>query len=185
VIGRNRNGRDGRRSLGRIRAGLWAGLMVLWLAHASATANEEAWRQFRGQVVVSDVLLAPSFGSDRVMIVSLNRMRRSAVDEVKGFWRLHLVAFLDPAAEGRVLRVAARDVTSADSRRAARLNLLGPMRVFEVAAPPDPKFLQMNDLVLTPAMGFERGHEYQVTVEKDPDSGGKADVYARGVITLR
>ena len=43
----------------------------------------------------------------------------------------------------------------------------------------------MNDLVLTEAMGFQRGHEYGVTVEKEPEDGGKEDVYAQGVITLR
>jgi hypothetical protein len=160
-------------------------LISLPLASAPTAADGEAWRQFRGQVVISDVLLAPSFGSDRVMITSLNRMRRSVVAEVTGFWRLHLVAFLDPGAEGDVLMLAARDVTSAENRGAARTRTLDPVRVFEVPVQPAQRILHMNDLVLTRSMGFERGHDYEVTVEKNPDSGGKADVYARGVVTLR
>jgi hypothetical protein len=43
----------------------------------------------------------------------------------------------------------------------------------------------MNDLVLTEGMGFKRGHEYGVTVERESEDGGKEDVYAQGVITLR
>jgi len=161
-----------------------AGLLLLPM-RAPASAGAEAWGQFRGQIVFSDVLLAPDFGSDRVMVTSLNRMRRSAVQEVTGFWRLHLVAFLDEPAAGEMLHVVARDVTAPADRDRARRGELPPVKVFETPSEPGQRVLHMNDLVLTEAMGFQRGHEYGVTVEKDPEDGGKEDVYAQGVITLR
>ena len=162
-------------------------VVALWLAaaHPPAAADELAWHQFRGQIVISDVLLAPSFESDRVMITSLSRMRRSTVQEVDGFWRLHLVAFLDPAAGGGTVYLIARDVTSGADRDRARRGDLPPVRVFETLTEPGQRILQMKDLVVTEGMGFQRGHDYGVTVEKDPEAGGKEDVYAQGVITLR
>ncbi len=144
-----------------------------------------AWSQFRGQIVISDVLLAPDFGSDRVMVTSLNRMRRSVVDEVSGFWRLHLVAFLDAPAAGEMWHVVARDITGPEARDRARRGELPVLRVFETPSDPGDRILRMNNLVLTEAMGFQRGHEYDITVEKDAEDGGKQDVYARGVVTLR
>ena len=133
---------------------------------APAAAGDQAWGQFRGQIVISDVLLAPDFGSDRVMITSLNRMRRTSVQEVTGFWRLHLVAFLDEPAAGEMLHVVTRDLTAPDDRDRARRGELAPLRVFETPSEPGQKILHMNDLVLTEGMGFKRGHEYGVTVEK-------------------
>jgi len=161
-----------------------AGLLLLPM-RAPASAGAEAWGQFRGQIVFSDVLLAPDFGSDRVMVTSLNRMRRSAVQEVTGFWRLHLVAFLDEPAAGEMLHVVARDVTASADRERASRGELPPLRVFETPSDPGQKILHMNDLVLTEAMGFQRGHEYGFTIEKESEGGGKEDVYAQGVITLR
>lgn len=161
-----------------------AGLLLLPM-RAPASAGAEAWGQFRGQIVFSDVLLAPDFGSDRVMVTSLNRMRRSAVQEVTGFWRLHLVAFLDEPAAGEMLHVVARDVTAPADRERASRGELPPLRVFETPSDPGQKILHMNDLVLTEAMGFQRGHEYGITIEKESEGGGKEDVYAQGVITLR
>jgi hypothetical protein len=152
---------------------------------APASAGDQAWGQFRGQIVISDVLLAPDFGSDRVMITSLNRMRRTVVQEVTGFWRLHLVAFLDEPAAGEMLHVVARDLTTAVDRDRARRGELPPLRVFETPSDPGQKILHLNDLVLTEGMGFKRGHEYGVTVEREAEDGGKEDVYAQGVITLR
>src|SRR5581483_9160864 len=86
------------RNLGNVGLIMWrrlqasaviAGLILVFLpARAPAAVGEQAWDQFRGQIVISDVLLAPNFGSDRVMITSLSRMRRSEVQEVDGFWRL-------------------------------------------------------------------------------------------------
>lgn len=161
-----------------------AGLLFLPI-RAPASAGTDAWGQFRGQIVFSDVLLAPDFGSDRVMITSLNRMRRSTVQEVTGFWRMHFVAFLDEPAAGEMLHVVARDVTAPEDRDRARRGELPPLRVFETPSEPGQRILHMNDLVLTEAMGFQRGHEYGVTVEKEPEDGGKQDVYAQGVVTLK
>jgi hypothetical protein len=163
-----------------------AGLLVVFRpARAPASAGDQAWGQFRGQIVISDVLLAPDFGSDRVMITSLNRMRRSEVEEVTGFWRLHLVAFLDAPVAGEMLRIVTRDLTTPADRDRARHGELPPLRIFETPSELGQKILHMNDLVLTEGMGFRRGHEYGVTVEKDADDGGKEDVIAQGVITLR
>jgi hypothetical protein len=163
-----------------VAVGLW--LLAL---QAPVAADEEAWSRFKGQVVISDVLLAPSFGSDRVMITSLSRMRVSTVQEVGDFWRLHLVAFLDPGADGHTLHVVARDITAPADRSRARSGSLPALRVFETSGEPGQKVLHMNDLVLTEAMGFQRGHDYEVSVENDPGPSGKEDVYAQGVVTLR
>ena len=160
------------------------GLWTLAL-QGPAAADEEAWHRFKGQVVISDVLLAPSFGSDRVMITSLSRMRVSAVLEAGDFWRLHLVAFLDPGADGQTLHVVARDITAPEDRDQARRGSLAALKVFETPGEPGQKIMQMNDLVLTEAMGFHRGHTYEVSVENDPGPRGKEDVYAQGVVTLR
>jgi hypothetical protein len=164
--------------------GVIAGLSLLPL-RAPAAVGDAAWGELRGQIVVSDVLLASKFGSDRVMMTSLNRMRRSTVDEVDGFWRLHLVAFLDTPAAGEMLHVVARDITAPQDHDRARRGELPPLWVFETPSDPGERILHMNNLVLTEAMGFHRGHEYGITVEKDADEGGKQDVYAQGVITLR
>src|SRR4051812_30463741 len=87
---------------------------VVMVAAAPARADDEAWREFKGQVVVSDVLLAPSFGSDQLMIAVLRRVKCTQVASAHGFWRLHMVAFLDRAAGGSdTARVVARDVTAA------------------------------------------------------------------------
>jgi hypothetical protein len=159
--------------------------LLLLPARAPASAGDQAWAQFRGQIVISDVLLANDFGSDRVMITSLNRMRRSTVQEATGFWRLHLVAFLDTPAAGEMLHVVARDLTAPEDRDRARRGELLPLRVFETPSDPGQRIVHMNDLVLTEGMGFQRGHEYGVTVENEAEAGGKQDVYAQGVITLR
>jgi hypothetical protein len=167
----------------RLAASAVIAVLLLLPSRAPASAGDQAWGQFRGQIVISDVLLAPNFGSDRVMITSLNRMRRDVVQEVTGFWRLHLVAFLDEPAAGEMLHVVTRDLTAPDDR--ARRGDPAPLRVFETPSDPGQKILHMNDLVLTEGMGFKRGHEYRVTVESEPEAGGKEDVYAQGVITLR
>jgi len=167
----------------RLAASAVIAILLLLPSVAPASAGDQAWGQFRGQIVISDVLLAPDFGSDRVMITSLNRMRRDVVQEVTGFWRLHLVAFLDEPAAGEMLHVVTRDLNAPDDR--ARRGDPAPLRVFETPSDPGQKILHMNDLVLTEGMGFKRGHEYRVTVESEPEPGGKEDVYAQGVITLR
>ena len=56
------------------------------------------------------------------------------------------------------------------------------------------KELRLDDFVITEAEGFTRGAKYEISVEAPPEDqsatgdtkkAGKADVYAKGVITLR
>src|SRR6185369_3395684 len=121
--------------------GLLAMVPVLAVA-APAGAEDEAWNEFKGRVVVSDVMLARSFESDQLMIAALHRMECTQVSSTQGFWRLHLVAFLDRPAGSEVLRIVARDVTAAGGTRRARhvASALGgaarPVKVFEVEAQP-------------------------------------------------
>jgi len=174
-------------------------VVAMTLAAHPAFAQDEAWRAFKGQVVVSDVMLAPSFGSDELMIATLRRVKCSEVTSTRGFWRLHLVAFLDRAASDESVRIIARDITAPPARPAAAEGE-GPaarkkaahVKVFQVEAQPDQKILQLNDLVLSEAMGFQSGHDYELTVEAPaapvpgaPRGAEKQDVYARGVVTLR
>lgn len=180
-----------------MKSAAWGLVPVLVMAAvATAGAQDEAWHQFKGQVVVSDVLLAPSFDSDQTMIAALNRVKCTQIAETHGFWRLHMVAFLDRAVDGETARVVARDVTVAGAAHAIRPkgSAAGKaVRVFEVEAQPEQKILQMNDFVLSESMGFQQGHDYELTVEDGGDAAGvaarrvveKRDVYARGVVTLR
>jgi len=184
-----------------MRFSAWGLVPVLALVAARpAFAEDEAWREFKGQVVVSDILLAPSFSSDELMIATLLRWKCSQVTSAHGFWRLHMVAFLDRAVAGETVRIVARDVTAPPARPAAA-EVDGPaarkkataVKVFEVEAQPEQKILQMNDFVLSEAMGFQQGHDYELTVEDErrplqtaaPRGAEKTDVYARWVVTLR
>ena len=65
---------------------------------------------------------------------------------------------------------------------------------FEVPVERGSKELRLDDFVVTEAMGFARGTSYEISIEAAPEEGaaagetkkaGKADVYAKGVITLR
>jgi hypothetical protein len=138
----------------------------------------EVPREWKGKVVVSDVLLAPELGANpQMMAAGLRRMQRSVISGVEGFWRMHFVAFLERPAEGETLNVVATDVTDPSNRK--------NVRVFEVPADPAQRVLHMNNFVVAENMGFERGHQYEITVEKSGTPSGKQDVYARGVITLK
>jgi hypothetical protein len=170
----------------RRRALLGLGAMLfsvpaLVAAPGVARADDQAWDRFKGQVVFSDVLLAPSsqFPSGQVMVAALKRLERTSVDGRDGFWRLHFVAFLDRPSDSGALRIVATDVTDAKKRR--------EVKVFEVTRPSGERELHMNDFVLTDAMGFEHGHRYEIAVTPggDEEHVGKEDVYARGVVTLR
>ena len=153
-----------------------------------AAADEELWRAFHGRVVFSDVALAPAsvFESPAVMTSALRRIQRSAIDQNAGFWRVHMIAFLDrPAATGSLM-LRASDV--ADPRAPRQV------RVFEVPVERGGKELRLDDFVVTAAMGFEPGRTYEFAFEApaeegvpggEPKKAGKADVYAKGVITLR
>ncbi len=138
------------------------------------------WGQFHGQVVFSDVLIASAaqFPSGAAMIEALRRLKRTTVEGADGFWRLHLVAFLDPAPKTASFRLRATDVTDPKDRR--------EVKMFEVDGQPGQNELSINDLVVTEVMGFARGHRYEIAVipRADEPPAGKADVYAKGVITL-
>jgi hypothetical protein len=146
--------------------------------------SDETWRQFRGQVLFSDILFAPptEFPSAATRVASLRRTERTVVEGPNGFWRIHCVAFLDPPAKTSALMLRATDVTDPKGRR--------EVRVFEVTVEPGDKELAVDDLVLTEAIGFQHGHRYEVAVERGGEepgtaaAAGKRDVYAKGVVTL-
>ena len=145
------------------------------------SAVDLAAKTFRGQVLFSDVLIAPAsaFPPGDAMVGALQRLKRSAVQGTDGFWRLHAVAFPSPLPPGGSYRLRATDTTPGKDRKA--------IRVFEISAQPGQAELEIPDLVLTDVMGFQRGHRYELAVVggADEDAGaGKGDVYAQGVITL-
>jgi hypothetical protein len=161
-------------------------LLLVMAAGRPARGQDEAWSAYKGQIVFSEVLLAPEFGSEQAMVTALRRFASPAIEGRDGFWRLHLVAFLDPAPSAYVLHIVATDVTGPKNRH--------EVKVLEVSAEPGQRTLRMNDLVLSDAMGFEHGHRYELQVvsgDGDAAAGraanarGKQDVYARGVVTLR
>jgi len=143
-------------------------------------APPPTWGQFHGQVVFSDVLIAPAaqFPSPTAMTDALKRLKRTTVEGVGGFWRLHMLAFLDPAPASGAFQLRATDVTDPKDPREVRL--------FDVDGTPGDHQLPINDLVVTEVMGFARGHRYEIAVipRRDDQPAGKADVYAKGVITL-
>ena len=138
------------------------------------------WGQFHGQVVFSDIMIASpaQFPSDSAMSEALRRLKRTTVEGVEGFWRLHMVAFLDPAPRVASFRLRATDVTDPKDRH--------EVKMFEIDGQPGQNELAVNDLVVTEVMGFERGHRYEIAVIARADDlpAGKGDVYAKGVITL-
>jgi hypothetical protein len=136
--------------------------------------------QFHGQVLFSDIMIASpaQFPSDAAMSEALRRLKRTTVEGTDGFWRLHMVAFLEPAPQGTSFRLRATDVTDPKDRR--------QVKMFEIDGQPGQTELEINDLVVTNVMGFERGHRYEIAVMPRGDDlpAGKGDVYAKGVITL-
>jgi hypothetical protein len=172
-----------------VGVGFWllvAAFVSMFALRAHAQGEDEAWQAFHGQVLVSDVMIAPTeaFDSGATLVAALRRVERKAVDARDGFWRLHLVAFLDPAAPSRALRMRATDITAPQHRVQVRL--------FDVDGEPGQKMLSMKDLVLSGDMGFKPGHQYELAIEQGGDeapeakpAAGKPDVYAKGMITLR
>lgn len=144
-------------------------------------AVDVAAKTFRGQVVFSDVLIAPAseFPSGDALVGALQRLKRSAVQGTDGFWRLHMVAFPSPVPPTGTYRLRATDTTNPKARK--------QVKVFEIGAQAGQAELEVKDLVLTDVMGFKPGHSYEIAVVgagDDDTSAGKEDVYAQGVITL-
>jgi hypothetical protein len=138
-----------------------------------AQAGEPAPAELAGQVVVSDVMLAPGVGA-----VALKRFQRAVVRQVAGFWRLHMMAFLDREVDGDAVALGVYDVTSPGERK--------QVKVFDVPVESGARTVHLNDFVVSPPMGFEAGHKYEVAIEPaGGDRGGKRDAYAKGVVTLR
>ena len=117
-----------------------------------ASAADTAAKTFRGQVILSDVMIAPAsaFTSGDAMVGALQRLKRSTVHGADGFWRLHMVAFPSPAPAGGTYRLRATDTTDRKQRH--------PIRVFEINAQTGHPEVEMPDLVLTDVMGFKPGH---------------------------
>ena len=172
----------------RWRVGVAAVAMVLAALAPLAQADEALWQAFHGRVVCSDIALAPAsnFGSGAQMTSALKRIERSGFDQTAGFWRLHIIAFLNRPAPTSTLVLRTTDTSDPRAPRA--------VRVFEVPVERGEKELRLDDFVVTPAMGFAPGGSYELAIEAPGDGGvagpetakaGKADVYAKGVITLR
>jgi len=170
----------GRARATRTAAGPAGGPVASAARPAAVPAPPPTWGQFHGQVVFSDVLIAPAaqFPSPAAMTDALKRLKRTTVEGVGGFWRLHMLAFLDPMPENGAFQLRATDVTDPKDPREVRL--------FDVDGTPGDHQLSVNDLVVTEVMGFARGHRYEIAVipRRDEQGAGKADVYAKGVITL-
>ena len=163
----------------------------LWVVAPRASADDALWQAFRGRVIFSDVALAPeaAFDSSATMQAAVRRIERSTVEQRSGFWRLHILAFLDRPMDTNALVLRATDVSDPRAPR--------EVRVFQQAAQRGERELRIDDFVVTSAMGFASGGRYEITVEAAPDEAatgagaaetkkaGKADVYAKGVITLR
>lgn len=152
-----------------------------------ARADEAMWRNFRGRVVFTDIALAPesNFQNVAMMTTALKRLERTTVDQSAGFWRVHVMAFLDRPAPAGSLVLRATDVSDPAAPR--------PVHVFEVPIERGAKEMRMDDFVVTTGMGFVSGGKYELALEAPAEEGaagetrkaGKADVYAKGVITLR
>jgi len=113
------------------------------------------------------------------MVGALQRLKRSTVHGVDGFWRLHMIAFPSPLPAGGTYRLRATDTASGKQHQ--------PTKVFEISPQPGHPEVEMPDLVLTDVMGFKAGHSYRIAIVGGGDAetgAGKEDVYAQGVITL-
>ncbi len=163
-------------------------LAVVAALAPAARADEAMWRAFRGRVMFSEVALAPAatFESPAIMTSALRRIERTQIGQASGFWRVHMIIFLDRPATTSSLVLRATDVTDPRTPR--------QVRVFELPVERGDRELRLDDFVVTEAMGFARDVSYQFAVEAPGDAGaagpetakaGKADVYAKGVITLR
>jgi len=172
--------------MGSLRWGGVVGLLALsLLMPGRAGAEGGAAAVARGQVIVSDVLIAPvaALESSASVAAALRRVARPVVTGSGGFWRFHFLAFLDtPVPASGAVELVAWDTTDPKHRRV--------VRVFELPAEPGAVELRVNDFVVSTALGFERDHHYELAIAYgDPGAPGdqaqKHDVQARGVVTLR
>jgi hypothetical protein len=86
----------------------------------SAAADDAMWRNLpRARDVQRHRALRPAanFESPAMMSAALKRIERSTFDQTAGFWRMHMVAFLDRPAPSSALKMRATDIT--DPRRTA------------------------------------------------------------------
>jgi hypothetical protein len=180
----------------RLAVGLLMMVAALVAGAPRAHADDAMWRTFRGRVLFSDMALAPAFnfGSGATMTSALQRIERSTIEQSADFWRIHILAFLDrPAASDRLI-MRAYDIGAPREAKNVRASEPRQVRVFEVPVERGAREVRLDDFVVTPAMGFERGVSYEMSIEAPPEDAsplaetkkaGKADVYAKGVITLR
>src|SRR3954451_12475426 len=152
----------------KLMRGWLLGLVALFALSAfapDAGAQEEMWRSFRGRVMFSDVALAPesNFESPAVMASALRRIQRSTADQTAGFWRLHILAFLDRPAVSGTLVLRASDVSDPRAPHSTR--------VFELPVERGAKELRLDDFVVTEAMGFAKGASYEIAIEAAPEEG--------------
>jgi hypothetical protein len=131
----------------------------------------------------------------QTMTSAMRRIERSTIEQsASGFWRIHMLAFLDHPAATDVLIMRAKDIGVPRETRDVRTPEQRQVRVFEVPVERGAREVRLDDFVVTEAMGFEKNVSYEMSLEAPPEEGsplggtkkaGKADVYAKGVITLR
>jgi hypothetical protein len=140
-----------------------------------------AFAEFRRQVIVSEILIAPlgDFPSPAALRAVLHRLATHTIAPADGFWRFHVLAFMDPSPDTAQVWAVLTDVTEPDHPREIKL--------FEMNTEPGARELAASSFVLTEAMGFEHGHVYELAVTRGGDEArnGKAAVLARGVVTLK
>src|SRR5580765_6534132 len=96
-------------------------------------ADDAMWRTFRGRVMFSAIAPAPAdtFPSGAARTAALQRIGRSSIEQTGGFWRVHMVVFLDRPAGTDTLLLRAFDVGVPEAR-AVRQFEPRQVRVFEV-----------------------------------------------------
>src|SRR4029077_11825363 len=93
----------------------FAGLVV---GVSNVRADDAMWRTFRGRVMFSDIAPAPAdtFPSGAARTAALQRIGRSSIEQTGGFWRIHMVVFLDRPAGSDTLLLRAFDVGVPEAR---------------------------------------------------------------------
>jgi hypothetical protein len=162
----------------RVGAGIVLAMMSLLFAQgARANGLGGVRSELSGQVVISNVLLAPWLDGGHPALASLQRFQRQTVGRISGFWRLHMVAFLNGAPNSDLVSLVAYDITAPGGRH--------QVKVFEVPLEGGSRTVQINDLVVSEEMGFQPGHRYELAIEENQPAERKPDVYAKGVVVLK